>query len=146
MWPKPPWTLNCWCLCHASIQIYTFCFSFCNKFFKALCYKSANNMYKLNKIRLKDPILTLKWSQSERKQHQLTLWSDPVSVLFWSALQRRTWTWTTVSGRTSTSSPEPSKCFSASCRSRCSPSAPSSRLWRPSVSRPWGNIRCLHAY
>lgn len=48
-----------------------------NVFFKALCYESANNMYKLNKIGLKDPILTLKWSQSERKQHQLTLWPDP---------------------------------------------------------------------
>lgn len=48
--------------------------------------------------------------------------------------QRRTWTWTTASGKTSTWSLEPSRCSSVSCQSLCSPSAPSSRSWRPSVS------------
>lgn len=49
--------------------------------------------------------------------------------------QRRTWTWNTVSGRMSTSSPEPSKCFSVNCRSHCFHLGFSSLLWRPSVSK-----------
>lgn len=79
------------------------------------------------------------WASPSKKRVQLMFssksWEAGVNYsMVIMCPQRKTWTWTTVSGKTSTLSLEPSRCSSVSCQNLCSPSAPSSRSWRPSVS------------
>lgn len=94
-------------------------------------YRVSGNLATIQKLRF---IVDHGWSE---KVHYALVQSGDTELndlLLPSFSQRSTWTWTTVSGKTSTLSQELSKCSSGNYLNHCSPSRSSLCSWMPSVS------------
>lgn len=94
-------------------------------------YRVSGNLATIQKLRF---IVDQGWS--EKVLYALVQSSDTElnDLLLSSFSQRSTWTWITVSGKTSMLSQELSKCSLGNYLNHCSPSSSSLCSWMPSVS------------